>query len=58
MQILHILYDVDIIQEEAILAWESEKQEADEADKVFVKQAQSFIDVRICFHMPSICRIN
>ncbi|CAO2837518.1 unnamed protein product [Amaranthus hypochondriacus] len=43
-QILHILYDVDIIQEEAILAWESEKQEADEADKVFLKQAQTFID--------------
>lgn len=43
-QILHLLYSLDVIQEEAILSWESEKQEADEADKVFLKQAESFIE--------------
>lgn len=43
-QILHLLYSLDIIQEEAILAWESEKQGADEADRAFLKQAQSFIE--------------
>ncbi|KMT14763.1 hypothetical protein BVRB_4g075290 [Beta vulgaris subsp. vulgaris] len=43
-QILHLLYSCDIIQEEAILSWESEKQGADEADRVFLKQAESFIE--------------
>ncbi|KAL2941519.1 putative translation initiation factor eIF-2B subunit epsilon [Bienertia sinuspersici] len=43
-QILHLLYSLDIIREETILSWESEKLEADEADKVFLKQAESFIE--------------
>ncbi|KAK9066479.1 hypothetical protein SSX86_013801 [Deinandra increscens subsp. villosa] len=43
VQILHLLYDIDIIQEEAILNWANEKEGADEADKVFVKQAEKFI---------------
>uniref|UniRef100_A0A803KMQ2 Translation initiation factor eIF2B subunit epsilon n=1 Tax=Chenopodium quinoa TaxID=63459 RepID=A0A803KMQ2_CHEQI len=43
-QILHFLYSLEIIQEEAILAWESEKQGADEVDRVFLKQAESFIE--------------
>lgn len=43
VQILHLLYDKDIIQEEAILKWASEKDGAEEADKVFVKQAEKFI---------------
>lgn len=53
------MYDKDIIQEEAILSWDDEKREADEIDKVFVKQAQTFIQVNIiiatttCFH--SLC---
>ncbi|KAK4282850.1 hypothetical protein QN277_014177 [Acacia crassicarpa] len=42
-KILSIMYDKDIIGEEAVLSWEDEKREADEADKVFVKQAQTFI---------------
>ncbi|KAI9084829.1 hypothetical protein K1719_033235 [Acacia pycnantha] len=42
-KILSIMYEKDIIQEEAVLRWEDEKREADEADKVFVKQAQTFI---------------
>uniref|UniRef100_A0A5B6ZZC6 Translation initiation factor eIF2B subunit epsilon n=1 Tax=Davidia involucrata TaxID=16924 RepID=A0A5B6ZZC6_DAVIN len=42
-QILHLLYDKDILQEEAILNWASEKEGADESDKVFVKQSEKFI---------------
>ncbi|GER55176.1 translation initiation factor eIF-2B subunit epsilon [Striga asiatica] len=43
VQILHLLYDKDVLQEEAILNWASEKEEADESDKLFVKQAEKFI---------------
>ncbi|KAL3649373.1 hypothetical protein CASFOL_005776 [Castilleja foliolosa] len=43
VQILHLLYDKDILQEEAILNWASEKEEADESDKLFLKQAEKFI---------------
>jgi len=39
------LYNDDVIEENAILSWEDEKKDADEADKVFVKQAQKFIQV-------------
>ncbi|KAH7669778.1 translation initiation factor eIF-2B subunit epsilon protein [Dioscorea alata] len=41
--ILHHLYEEDIITEDAILSWENEKQGADESDKIFVKQAEHFI---------------
>lgn len=44
-QILHHLYDQDIIQEEAILDWASEKEGAEESDKIFVKQSEKFIQV-------------
>ncbi|GAB2269869.1 hypothetical protein Dimus_004788, partial [Dionaea muscipula] len=43
-QILHFLYTKDVIQEEAILSWASEKEGADEADKLFLKQSESFIE--------------
>ncbi|PHU10019.1 hypothetical protein BC332_21879 [Capsicum chinense] len=43
VQILHHLYDQEIIQEEAILDWASEKEGAEESDKVFVKQSEKFI---------------
>lgn len=43
VQILHLLYDKDIIQEEAIINWANEKEDADESDKVFVKQSEKFI---------------
>ncbi|KAF7817864.1 Translation initiation factor eIF-2B subunit epsilon [Senna tora] len=42
-KILSIMYDKDIIQEDAILSWDDEKRDADESDKIFVKQAQTFI---------------
>ncbi|KAK4416769.1 Translation initiation factor eIF-2B subunit epsilon [Sesamum alatum] len=43
VQVLHLLYDKDILQEDAILNWASEKEEADESDKLFLKQAEKFI---------------
>ncbi|KAH9680330.1 eIF-2B GDP-GTP exchange factor subunit epsilon [Citrus sinensis] len=42
-RILHILYDKDILQEDAILRWADEKEGADESDKVFVRQSEKFI---------------
>ncbi|KAI9186794.1 hypothetical protein LWI28_020940 [Acer negundo] len=41
--ILQLLYDKDLIEEDAILMWANEKEGADESDKVFVKQAEKFI---------------
>ncbi|XP_076904384.1 uncharacterized protein LOC143559806 [Bidens hawaiensis] len=43
VQVLHLLYDKDIIQEEAVINWANEKEGADESDKVFVKQCEKFI---------------
>ncbi|PWA43769.1 Armadillo-type fold [Artemisia annua] len=43
VRILQLLYDSDIIQEEAVLNWAKEKEDADESDKVFVKQSEKFI---------------
>ncbi|GLJ49661.1 hypothetical protein SUGI_1053580 [Cryptomeria japonica] len=42
-KVLEILYDNDIVSEGAICKWASEKEEADELDKVFVKQSEAFI---------------
>ncbi|KAG0601733.1 hypothetical protein M758_11G136100 [Ceratodon purpureus] len=42
-QILQEMYDKDIISEDAIMAWAKEKQDADDNDKVFVKQSEPFI---------------
>ncbi|XP_040999622.1 translation initiation factor eIF-2B subunit epsilon isoform X2 [Juglans microcarpa x Juglans regia] len=42
-KILWHLYDKDIIQEEAVLKWDDEKKDADDSDKVFVKQSEKFI---------------
>jgi translation initiation factor eIF-2B subunit epsilon len=40
-----MLYDIDVVSEDAINAWASEKQYADESDKVFLKQSEKFIQV-------------
>lgn len=50
-QILWHLYDQEVIQEDAILKWDDEKKEADESDKVFVKQAEKFIQVSLLFYL-------
>lgn len=42
-KILLLLYDEDILQEEAILKWEAEKEGADESDRIFVKQSAKFL---------------
>ncbi|KAL8171847.1 hypothetical protein V2J09_023651 [Rumex salicifolius] len=42
-QILHRLYEEEILREEAILNWATEKEGADEADKIFLKQSETFI---------------
>lgn len=42
-QILHLMYDKDILQEESILGWAAEKEEAEESDKIFLKQSEKFI---------------
>uniref|UniRef100_A0A6N2KTT1 Translation initiation factor eIF2B subunit epsilon n=1 Tax=Salix viminalis TaxID=40686 RepID=A0A6N2KTT1_SALVM len=42
-QILHLLYDKDILEEDAILRWADEKKDAEESDKVFVKQSEKLI---------------
>jgi hypothetical protein len=42
---LQVLYDKDVISEDAIMAWASEKRDADEIDKVFLKQSEPFIQV-------------
>lgn len=39
------MYDKDIVSEDAIMAWAKEKQDADDHDKVFVKQSEPFIQV-------------
>ena len=41
---LHVLYDADVLTEEAALAWMGEKAGADEQDKRFAKLAQPFFD--------------
>ncbi|XP_057788646.1 uncharacterized protein LOC131005649 isoform X2 [Salvia miltiorrhiza] len=50
VQILHYLYDIEILQEDAILNWASEKEQADESDKFFLKQAEKLIQ---WFHVAS-----
>ncbi|KDP23598.1 hypothetical protein JCGZ_23431 [Jatropha curcas] len=45
-QILPILYEKDILEEDAILRWADEKKDAEESDKVFVKQSEAFIQRR------------
>ncbi|KAL0740495.1 hypothetical protein Bca4012_082008 [Brassica carinata] len=42
-QILHVLYEQDVVQEDAILRWAEEKAGADEADKVYLQQCEAFI---------------
>ncbi|XP_006648090.2 translation initiation factor eIF-2B subunit epsilon isoform X1 [Oryza brachyantha] len=42
-KILPYLYDKEVVSEDAILRWAEEKENADESDKVFVKQSEAFI---------------
>lgn len=49
------MYDKDILQEESILGWAAEKEEAEESDKIFLKQSEKFIQVRF---LQSFCFCN
>ncbi|XP_050225237.1 uncharacterized protein LOC126674774 [Mercurialis annua] len=43
VQILNVLYEKDIVDEDAILSWADEKKDAEESDKFFVMQSEKFI---------------
>lgn len=55
-QILQVLYDKDIVSEDAILAWAEEKQDADDNDRVFLKQSEPFIQVTNRFLLTSVSK--
>jgi hypothetical protein len=40
------MYDLDVVSEEALLAWAAEKEHADESDKVFLHKV--IITISIC----------
>lgn len=42
-QLLHKLYDLDIISEEAVLKWAAEKEHAEEDEKIYLRKAQPFL---------------
>ncbi|XP_078447976.1 trimeric LpxA-like enzyme isoform X2 [Wolffia australiana] len=42
-RILVFLYDQDVLSEDAVLAWATEKEGAEESEKVLLQQAESFI---------------
>ena len=42
-QVLQLLYDCDVISEDAILAWAEEKGNADDSEKLFLEKAQPFL---------------
>lgn len=57
-QILHYLYNEDVLEEDAILSWEAELKDADEADKVFVKQAQKLIQVSMIVYFFTLIELG
>lgn len=44
MQVLEVLYDKDVVEEDAILQWAHEKEQGDEEDRVFLNKAHRFIE--------------
>ena len=42
-QVLQLLYDGDVMSEEAILSWAEEKESAEEDDKIFLRKARPFL---------------
>lgn len=43
-QLLKTLYDLDVVSEEALMAWAKEKEMAEEEEKQFLRLAQPFLD--------------
>ncbi len=43
LQVVKLLYDDDIIEEDAVLVWADEKQMAEEDERKYLKKAAAFI---------------
>ena len=43
-ELLHLLYEADVVEEEALLAWADEKAEADATERRFLEKAMPLID--------------
>ncbi len=53
---LKVLYDRDVLAEEAILAWADEKAQADEADRVFLKKVCRVADMLFAASNRKACK--
>lgn len=42
-QVFSLLYDAEVVSEEAFVSWSEEKQQADEAERRFLELAQPFL---------------
>ena len=43
MQVLEMLYDLDLVSEDAFEAWASEKAQAEEDERIYLGRAQVFL---------------
>lgn len=43
VQVLELLYDADVIEEDAFYKWAEEKRNADEEDRLFLAKAAKFL---------------
>lgn len=43
MQVLKLLYDTDLVEEGAMLAWAAEKEHAEAHERVYVDKASEFL---------------
>lgn len=43
LQVLKVLYDEDVLSEEALVAWADEKENATEEERIFLTKAAPFI---------------
>ena len=43
LQVVKLLYDDDVIEEDAVLVWADEKQMADEDERKYLRKAAAFI---------------
>lgn len=43
MQVLEMLYDLDLVGEDAFEAWASEKAHAEEDERIYLGRAQAFL---------------
>ena len=43
-ELLHLLYEADVVDEDALLAWADEKAEADASERRFLERAMPLIE--------------